>query len=337
MIQQRAFLTAMAVAMISPISLAFGPSKIPFAQTREIQKLHTSRRSSFLGSKTSQDNQESSLSKKFDPFLLNDANVQLDDDVPLFADGSVDFLRNRNKIIDGAILTTASTITALSLIPTKALAEAATFSGSANFDPKAFNPVCATSDGFYQFLKGFTQSLVGPESFVEYGPLIASGLLRIRLELCVVESFFNEAVGPFIAQNGVGWILPLHETVETFLAGVVFALATTFILVSSTKLVTVIVTYADFIIGVPLRVLGGFSFDRARGKPVTLDIGFGFFKTRVIGPPDATDEEGKVVKDDDLVAAFTSADPKELPVLAVSGSAKAVGESLKVCTIISVW
>ena len=74
---------------------------------------------------------------------------------------------------------------------------------------------------------------MGPENFSEYGPLIAGGLLRIRLELCVVESFFNEAVGPFIQQNGLNWILPLHETVETFLAGVVFSLATTFILVGS--------------------------------------------------------------------------------------------------------
>ena len=42
----------------------------------------------------------------------------------------------------------------------------------------------------------------------------------------MVESFFNEAVGPFIKENGLSWILPLHETVETFLAGTIFALAT---------------------------------------------------------------------------------------------------------------
>ena len=55
----------------------------------------------------------------------------------------------------------------------------------------------------------------------------------------MVESFFNEAVGPFIKQNGLNWILPLHEAVETFIAGTIFALATTFILVGSTKLISV--------------------------------------------------------------------------------------------------
>ena len=316
---------------MSSFSLAFGPSQIPHAHTRQLEKLHASRRSSFLGSKPGRDDSESSSSKLFDPFGLNANGARNDCDAPLFADGSVDFLKNRNKFVDGSILTTVSTFSALSLIPTKTLAAVAnTFPTTANFDPRAFNPVCAASDGFYQFLKGATQSLVGPESFAEYGPLIASGLLRIRLELCVVESFFNEAVGPFIAENGIGWILPLHETVETFLAGIVFALATTFILVSSTKIVTVIVTYADFIIGIPLRVLGGFSFDRARGKPVTLDIGFGFFKTRVIGPPDAKGEGGTVIKDDDIFSDLTNASPKELPVLAFSGLAKAVGEFLRV-------
>ena len=43
---------------------------------------------------------------------------------------------------------------------------------------------------------------MGREKFIEYGPLIAGCLLRVRLELCVVESFFNEAVGPFIQENG---------------------------------------------------------------------------------------------------------------------------------------
>jgi hypothetical protein len=232
-------------------------------------------------------------------------------------------------ITNGITLVTVATISALFLIPTETLA-AAPFGGT-NFDPKLFNPVCSASDTFYQFLKSFTQSVVGAESFIEYGPLIASGLLRIRLELCVVESFFNEAVGPFIAQNGVGWILPWHETVETFLAGVVFSLATTFILVSSTKIVTVIATYTDFLVGAPFRLFGGFSFDRARGKPVTLDIGFGPFKKRLVGPPENKDADGKVISDDnDIVAILTSADPKSLPVIIVSGGVKTVGEALRV-------
>mmetsp|Transcript_20528 Transcript_20528/g.50363 ORF Transcript_20528/g.50363 Transcript_20528/m.50363 type:complete len:275 (+) Transcript_20528:186-1010(+) len=144
---------------------------------------------------------------------------------------------------------------------------------TSTFDPSQFVPVCGASDNFYRLLQGTAEAVVGTDNFKEYGPLIASGLLRIRLELCVVESFFNEAVGPFIRENGLSWVLPLHETVETFLAGTVFAIATTFILVGSTKILTVIFTYADFFVGAPMRILGGFSFDRARGRPVTFDIG----------------------------------------------------------------
>lgn len=53
----------------------------------------------------------------------------------------------------------------------------------------------------------------------------------MRLELCVVESFFYEAIQPFIKENGLNWILPAHETVETFLAGTIFAVTTNFILI----------------------------------------------------------------------------------------------------------
>lgn len=189
--------------------------------------------------------------------------------------------------------------------------------------PQTFQPVCPASDGLYRFLQGTTESIVGKESFVEYGPLIAGGLLRVRLELCVVESFFNEAVGPFIQQNGISWILPFHETVETFLAGTIFALATTFILVGSTKLVTILITYADFFIGVPCRTFGGFAFDRALGKPVTLDIGFGPFKTRLIGPKDSDDDKSK--------GEDGSLDLGDNPALTVvTGGVKSLGEASKV-------
>jgi hypothetical protein len=195
---------------------------------------------------------------------------------------------------------------------------------SSSFDPSNFVPVCAASDSFYRFLQGTTQAVVGKENFVEYGPLIASGLLRVRLELCVVESFFNEAVGPFIKQNGLSWVLPIHETVETFLAGTVFALATTFILVGSTKILTVIFTYTDFLVGGPCRLLGGFFFDRARGKPVTLDIGFGPFKTRVIGPKDVDAAANQY----DYSVNFSQTSPAELPVVIVSGGVKAAGQAI---------
>ncbi|KAL9186909.1 hypothetical protein ACHAXT_010629 [Thalassiosira profunda] len=202
-----------------------------------------------------------------------------------------------------------------------------------DFNPDSFRPVCATSDGFYRFLQGSTRAVVGDENFSEYGPLIAGGLLRIRLELCVVESFFNEAVGPFIKENGLNWILPLHETVETFLAGTIFALATTFILVGSTKLIQIIAFYGDLVVGGPCRLLGGFFFDRARGEPVTLDVSFfGFFKTRLVGPPvDFKEEEiRKAAGGGEQLLDFDKVKPAEIPLLAVSGGVKLVGEASKI-------
>jgi len=200
---------------------------------------------------------------------------------------------------------------------------------SGSFDPNSFVPVCPASDGLYRILQGSAKTIVGPESFQEYGPLIASGLLRVRLELCVVESFFNEAVGPFIRQNGISWVLPLHETVETFLAGSVFALATTFILVGSTKILTVILTYADFLIGAPLRFFGGYTFDRARGKPITLDIGFGPFKQRLIGPKD----DGTTAKgDDEWTVDFSDTGPGDIAAIFLSGTVKFLGTIIKVRT-----
>jgi hypothetical protein len=125
------------------------------------------------------------------------------------------------------------------------------------FDPSTFQPVCGTSDGVYRTLQGIIMAMVGDESYREYAPLIAGSLLRVRLELCVVESFFQEAIAPFIRDRGLSWVLPLHETVETFLAGVVFAVATNFILIGSTKIVTVLVTYTDVFLGFPVRLVSG--------------------------------------------------------------------------------
>ena len=101
---------------------------------------------------------------------------------------------------------------------------------AAQLDPSTFQPVCPASDGFYRFGQSLVEVTVGAENAKEYAPLIAGGLLRVRLELCVVESFFYEAIIPFIKKNGLSWVLPLHETVETFLAGTVFAVASNFIL-----------------------------------------------------------------------------------------------------------
>ena len=117
------------------------------------------------------------------------------------------------------------------------------------FNPMNFQPVCPASDGIYQFLKAFLTTLIGNENVAEYGPLIASVLLRVRLELCVFESFLYEAVIPFIKLKGFSWILPLHETLETFIAGTIFAIASNFILLGSTKIFAVLLIYIDALFG----------------------------------------------------------------------------------------
>lgn len=231
---------------------------------------------------------------------------------------------------------TAPTILAISTLlidPSNSYAATVTKLSEGDYNPETFKPVCAASDTFYRFLQGSTRAVVGDENFSEYGPLIAGGLLRVRLELCVVESFFNEAVGPFIKENGLSWILPLHENVETFLAGTIFALATTFILVGSTKLIQIIAFYGDLIIGGPCRLFGGFFFDRARGEPVTLDVSFfGFWKTRLVGPPVDFNEEKKVGggESTNKLIDFEKVKPTDVPLLALSGGVKVVGEASKV-------
>ena len=207
-----------------------------------------------------------------------------------------------------------------------------------DFNPDTFRPVCAASDSFYRLLQSSTRAIVGDDNFSEYGPLIAGGLLRIRLELCVVESFFNEAVGPFVRQNGLNWVLPLHETVETFLAGSIFALATTFILVGSTKLIQIIAFYGDLVLGGPCRLFGGFFFDRARGMPVTLDVSFfGLWKTRIVGPPLDADvsknDGGAVGETSSVLVDFEKVRPADVPLLAFFGAIKVVGETSKVSRI----
>lgn len=209
-----------------------------------------------------------------------------------------------------------------------------TSSFSSDLTPENFRPVCPTSDTLYRFLQSAARVVVGDESFVRFGPLIAEGLLRVRLELCVVESFVNEAAIPFIEKNGVSWVLPLHETVETFLAGTIFGLASTFILVGSTKLITVIFTYSDFLVGAPFRIFGGIAYDRARGKPITWDIGVGKFKTRIIGPKDKTptqndqnQQNGIASQNSDL--DFSNVNPILLPIVLVTGTIKLLGYSSK--------
>ena len=97
---------------------------------------------------------------------------------------------------------------------------------------------------------------MGSDNLTEYGPLIASLLLRLRLELCVIESYFFEAIVPFINQRGLSWVLPFHETVETFLTGSIFAVATNIILLTSTKIVALFFSALDIFTGMPTRFVG---------------------------------------------------------------------------------
>jgi len=142
------------------------------------------------------------------------------------------------------------------------------------FDPSKFQPVCPGSDGVYQLLKYTANVLVGRDNVEEYGPLIASVLLRVRLELCVLESFLYEAVVPFVRTKGVSWILPLHETVESVLAGTIFAVASNFILLGSTKILSVLFIYADALTGMPTRFLGGQAKKNLKGPGSTVGAGF---------------------------------------------------------------
>ena len=224
-----------------------------------------------------------------------------------------------------AALTALVTLNALTAERALAAGPSSLYS-QGTMDPQNFQPVCPASDGFYRLLQASTEAVVGQQSFTEYGPLIAGGLLRVRLELCVVESFVNEAVIPFVKQNGLSWILPLHETVETFIAGVIFALASTFILIGSTKILTVIITYTDFLLGLPARVLGGFVYDRSMGKPVTLDVGLGPFKTRLIGPPKTM---GPVKE-----TSLTDLGPIGLVTALLSGIIKVLGAVVGVSTLL---
>lgn len=274
------------------------------------------------------------------------ADVETLDEISAFdplgcGDGWDDTSPNHHRCLDGksssatsinaATVVTAPILALSSLVLRPDESYAATPISAGAYNPDNFKPICGASDSFYRLLQGSTRAVVGDDNFSEYGPLIAGGLLRIRLELCVVESFFNEAVGPFIKENGLNWILPLHETVETFLAGTIFALATTFILVGSTKLIQIIAFYTDLIVGGPCRLIGGFFFDRARGEPVTLDVSFfGFFKTRLVGPPvDFKEEELKKASGEVMLLDFDKVKPAEIPLIVLSGGVKVVGEAIK--------
>ena len=141
-----------------------------------------------------------------------------------------------------------------------------------SFDPSQFQPICHFSDVIYQFLKFVVSAIIGLENVNEYGPIVASLLLRVRLELCVIESYFFEAVVPFIKERGLSWILPLHETVETFLTGSIFAIATNIILLTSTKIINFLFLCIDVLTGMPTRFISNILTKFTKDKTVNNNI-----------------------------------------------------------------
>ena len=119
-----------------------------------------------------------------------------------------------------------------------------------------FAPVCPLSDGVFRVGQRAAVKVAGETNIEDYRPLINDVLIRVRTELCVLESFARETAIPFVREKGVGWVLPVHETPETYLAGVVFMVGANFILLGSTKIVAIMSIYHDLIVGTPVRVLG---------------------------------------------------------------------------------
>lgn len=131
-------------------------------------------------------------------------------------------------------------------------------SSSPTIDPFFnFNPVCPASDGVFRVGQKAALGLAGADNIENYRPLINDVLIRVRTELCVLESFVNETAIPFVKNKGIGWVLPLHETSETYLAGVVFMVGLNFILLGSTKVVAIIAIYHDLTVGLVCRGTGG--------------------------------------------------------------------------------
>uniref|UniRef100_A0A7S2XAP8 Uncharacterized protein n=1 Tax=Lotharella oceanica TaxID=641309 RepID=A0A7S2XAP8_9EUKA len=137
--------------------------------------------------------------------------------------------------------------------------------GAQSGDLFNFNPVCPASDGVFRLGQRTAVALAGDQNVDDYRPLINDVLIRVRTELCVLESFMRETALPFIQKKGVGWILPVHETSETYVAGVVFVVGANFILLGSTKILAILSIYHDILLGLPSRAFGGFLEFAARG------------------------------------------------------------------------
>ncbi|CAE8629802.1 unnamed protein product [Polarella glacialis] len=164
-------------------------------------------------------------------------------------------------------------------------------------------------DGLYGFGKGAADGLLGVDG-QEYRPLAIEALLRVRLEICVLESFVYEAIIPFVQRKGLGWVLPFHETIDTVIAGTVFAIAVNFILFGTTKILAVLGIYHDFLLGAPLRLIGYSILPEKRKKETPL------IQINWPGTPAPEDEKEEVE---------TPGDPPAMPLLAFGGVCKGYG------------
>jgi len=175
----------------------------------------------------------------FDPLeLFEDDGARVNDARGVASRGSV-------AVMSGAVW--ASTV---------GVADVARAQGAA-IDPwTTFSPVCPASDGVFRVGQRAAIALAGDENIENYRPLINDVLIRVRTELCVLESFLRETAVPFVQEKGVGWVLPARETSETYLAGVVFMIGANFILLGSTKVVAIMAIYHDLSLGLATRLMG---------------------------------------------------------------------------------
>jgi hypothetical protein len=63
--------------------------------------------------------------------------------------------------------------------------------------------VCPASDGLFRVGQQFALNVAGDQNIEDYRPLINDVLIRVRTELCVLESFVRETATPFIKAKGV--------------------------------------------------------------------------------------------------------------------------------------
>ena len=179
------------------------------------------------------------------------------DPLEIFTESDDDEKKKKTNVSSLVVATTTSAaLTGYQLTATGDGFQA--MAGDKSIDPFAnFSPVCPASDGVFRVGQRVALSLAGDSNIENYRPLINDVLIRVRTELCVLESFVRETAIPFVQTKGLGWVLPKHETSETYLAGVVFVVGANFILLGSTKVVAILAIYHDLSLGLVARGMGG--------------------------------------------------------------------------------